>query len=84
MDDTTYLGVFPIAAFLLATGPVLSKAVSLHPGLACRGLGNSDTHLVLTQSGVDDPGRDGDNTPQALVQTAKDLVGWELDQLREL
>lgn len=50
--------VLPTAAFLLASGPVLSKAVSRHPGLACRGLGSADLHLVLTRPGVDVPGEE--------------------------
>lgn len=64
--------VLPTAAFLLASGPVLSKAVSRYPGLACRGLGSADLHLVLTRPGVDVPGE----------ELAKDLAGWERDQLR--
>lgn len=76
--------VLPAAAFLLATGPVLSKAVSRYPGLACRGLGSAALHLVLTWPGVDVPGKDGDNTPRALVQTVKDLAGWERINQEEL
>lgn len=58
MSETTYLGIFSIAVFLLAKGPVLGKAASPLAWLA-EALGNADPHLMLTQPWMDVPGKVG-------------------------